>query len=189
LESQKRETASRIKDVEKRIGDTEKEKNALSFVPEMDRRLKEIERDKQAVIETASESRRIDDLIKGAIGHRQTAEIAQKRITGASSVISVGDKWAEVRVSRDRLVVLLRRAGSLQDVTARPVPNISPAIKLEKKWKGVCSDLNLLNHLTRETKFHKTEVEKWERKEKTLRKQFKQKMGKVCPLCDSQLKT
>jgi hypothetical protein len=189
LESQKRKTNDRIKDIKKRIEEAKDDKESLSFVPDMDCRLEELEKEEQAVQRKASKSRRIDELISRCVRHGQKAENSQKRITAASSVLSVGRRWDEVRVRRDRLVETLGRVSKLHDVIHRSIPNIKPLIQLEENWMGINDSLDVLSSLIDSVRNSKKDMLKWERKEKRLRTEFKRRMGKGCPLCGNRLNT
>jgi len=104
-------------------------------------------------------------------------------------VEKMSEKHAEKVKRIEFLNAWISEAKEYKGIINKPIPNVTNLVKLQGKYKRMSSQYNILMDLVHEANNYQEDIKEYKIGIKKSEKKLKRVLGKVCPLCGSQLKT
>lgn len=173
--------------IEKRIKDLILQRKALKYIKELNSDFKQIESLSSQKEETALKQATIDELYKGATKYRTAIKNLLDLIVDGKNAVLKGDSYSKLQKKVNNLRKLVgdykeyKKISEFRPSLPKNIQNSVTSID------NISKRISILSGLVRKAEQWESETEKYKTETKRLKKQMKDEMGGLCPLCNQPL--
>lgn len=173
--------------IEQRIKDLILQRKSLKYIKELNSDFKQIETLSGQKEETALKRATIDELYKGATKYRTAIKSLLDLIVDGKNAVLKGDSYSKLQKKVNNLRKLLgdykeyKEVSEFRPLLPQNLQNFIPTID------NINKRTVLLSGLIRKAEQWEGEIEKYTTETKKLKKQLKDEMDGICPLCNQPL--
>jgi len=188
IASELRTTRSTIAVIETRLTNIKEKEKKLDYVKELDEDLKDLESIHKRYNDIIKESTLLQETINLVSEHRLIRDNAREYVSEGLIIAVKGEIYQKTSEKANSLQKLIKDGKSYMDISRAIPPSLKPLERLNSKIQALQKRREDLSSLF-------GQAEDWEEvlfqanfELKRAQKEFKDKMGKECPLCGNRIK-
>ena len=183
----KTEAMTKVKVLKQEVEDATKARSSMAWAREAAEGIRDVEKLHTTHVGISEDRQRLVILAEDLSEYGSAQKNRSMAVKLAENALTIGESWSSVRDQRIQLDGLVTQVQSQQAVASREIPDVAPLIGLREAWSKTIEETNELGEQIEDVENIQNEVRVSIDKAEKSQAQFKEKMGKVCPLCGNKL--
>ena len=187
LSSTVRKTNTESEIISSRLEEARENREKMKFAQVMDTSLKGVENLYSIWIKKSQECSVLERLYEGVSLHRDISKKATAAHLCGFLAVKKSISWETLVRRQKSLQELIATINQFSEIINRPIPDTKPIEQLGRAWSAIQRNRRTLHQDINEIKELHNNLERVKKELTIKRKDFKKRMGKVCPLCQRKM--
>lgn len=183
-----RKTKAEVEVRTERVREAKETKRQLSSIKQMKKAFAVVEKWEGRRDRTAQKRTTLASHIQVVVKYQGTEYKARAAMTAGEQAIRQGDRWQKYQAKRKTLGRLLKRAAELREIAEQKAPDMSKLAQLAKEYQIIEEERTALGKLIAKVDQEGERVCQNEECLARRKKEFRTRLGKICPLCGNRIR-
>jgi len=167
--------------------DAREKRRSLRFAKEMNLELEAVEEKERAWSDKARAGSELENIHKQVVAYQHESILLAQAHSRGILVVQLGSTYHKRAEEKKSLEGLIQSISHLASIAQRTIPNLNPLHQLRAVWRTAEIQRQNLGGLLHTITKLETETCQARTQHKKAAREFKQKMGTLCPLCGQEI--
>ncbi len=187
LDRERREAMARVKVLEQEVEGAAQLRSGLAWAKQAADDLAEAEEYHTASTEAHEDCERLTNLLGSVSKYGARVDRVREAARMGEKAVRIGEEWASAQERRSLLDTLLTQIRRQSTVASQPIPDLSELEQMQTDRQEVTDQIEYLSGLILDVRNADKKVRSTTEEAQSLKAEFKDRMGEVCPLCGAKL--
>jgi exonuclease SbcC len=187
LDKGRRDALAKVKALEQEVEDAATLRSSMAWAKKASEDLAEAVEYHTSYTEISEDRQRLINLTEAVSNYGTAQKNARRGAKSAENTVRIGEEWRSAEEERTKLDYLLAHLRTQDAIVSRPIPDLTPLSEVRTRWDKLSLQVKQLKDQINLVLKVKTDCRSKLEQAQELESEFKQQMGKVCPLCGNKL--